>query len=246
MGTFFTTFLTLFRSNIKNKRQCESIGDEFLISVSEKCKKLKKLWISGCKGITSKGLCKLCENVGSSLHALQMNAVYGVKEIECVGEYCENLIEWYASRNDKIEKTQFRSVVSRLHNLSCVDFYQNKNSVDDSVITSLCESNTDLRELYVSCCKKVTDGSLESAAKHLTLLDTIFLNKVWQVSFEGIKKVFESCKYLTKGKQKRIYFIPNTKKTHSSLSKLQLRERIFQVRKKSPFYLNYFAKKKSK
>ena len=133
------------------------------------------------------------------LKYLETLLINGCTNIENMNEIekRKNLKEIYLSRLDKKESKDFE-FLNKNEQLTIIDLYQNKSFVDDNFIFTKISVKKNLQEIFLSNCKKISDSSLVFLSSHHTSLQSVYLNKLSNLSFYGLSLLFQNCKYLQK------------------------------------------------
>jgi hypothetical protein len=184
-----------------NCKDCVNLNDHGLVGLSERCRKVEVLCLSGCEKITNTGLLSMSQNVGyqipmcDSFKSLDLSYIAG-------------------------QKAGPHRILGVLPSCGCQVLINHSGitSVDDGFIHQLCLvcktvqgmclqkcvqltnlalcSMADflwVEKLDISSCSKITDDGLEVLASACSGLLTLSLRKLNKVTARGLNAVSRSC-----------------------------------------------------
>lgn len=157
-----------------NLKDCVHLSDHGVIGLSERCRKIENLTLSGCEKITNTGLISMQQNVG-----YQISMCDSLKTLDL--SYCAGI-------------TATEGILQLLPSCACLEYLNVSGitSVDDAFIHQLCLVCKTIQGLVLQKCVQITNLSLCSISDFLWI-ETLDITNCSKITDEGIEVLSTSC-----------------------------------------------------
>jgi hypothetical protein len=177
---------------------CE-ITSKALISISENCSKLKTIVLSECSMITSKAIQKLVRGC-PLLESIDISgcSCASEKTVKSIARYLPGLLHITFSKlisfNESISDDSIILLAYRCPLLQTIIIDDSQQISDDSLV-ALGQRCPQLRTISVSCTG-VTDLGISALVEGCTLLESITLSDIDEITNESVMAIAKNCPQL--------------------------------------------------
>ncbi|KAI3411348.1 uncharacterized protein J3R85_018138 [Psidium guajava] len=220
LPSIFSRFDAVTKLALRCDRKSTSLGDDALILISLKCRRLTRLKLRGCRKLTDLGVATFAQNC-TQLRKLSCGSCsFGAGAINAVFEHCVNLEELSIKRlrgiHDGAEPIEPGAAAKSLRSI-CLKELINGQSFGpllvearklstlklirclgdwDKVLQTIGRSNPGLLEVHLERIQ-VSDGGLSGIA-NCKGIETLHVVKVPECSNIGLSSIAENCRQLRK------------------------------------------------